>query len=278
MTLKSVYESSDDVPESLKEYYTEKEGKYSFVGVEGWKPLADYEAVNNALKNERKATKAVKDLFTPWETAFVGKTPAEIQAELERIPVLEADATGKVDKSKLQELVEVAAKNRVVPIERERDTLKGTVAELQAVIQGHETANRRRTIFDAVRDVAAKEGVFHETTYTSANGALMLLAERYFTIDDTTSTVVIAEGVPGIAGGLGVKDALAELGNQHPYLKKVSNGGGASGSTGTGGGPNPFKADNLTDRAAHISKYPDKWEKDMKAAGLKSPMQLHGKK
>lgn len=279
MTLKSVYETETEVPENLKEYYTEKEGKFTFVGVENWKPQVELDNIAKALSAERKAAKALKDQYDPWANTFKDKTPAQIQADLDRIPMLEEATSKSFDKSKVDAMVESAARNRMVPIEKDRDTYKTRVAELEAVVQAHDAANRKRTILDAVREVAAKDPSFHETTYSSPRGALMLLAEQCLTIDETTGRVMVKEDVEGIAQGLGVKDALAELKNQHPYLSKTSVGGGATGSNGTGGGPNPFRENNLQKRMEFMAGKPEaEWKKLMVAAGLKSPTQLHAVK
>lgn len=277
--LKPVYESIDDVPEPLREFYPEKEGKFLFVGVEGYKSPSEVDNLAKALSTERKAAKALKEQFDPWATTFQGKTPAEIQADLDRIPLLEADATGKISKEKIDALLETTSRNRLAPVEKDRDTYKAQVAERDVVIASFLAADRKRTILDAVREVAAKDPTFHETTYSSPRGALMLLSEQCLTIDETTGRVVVKEDVEGIAAGLGVKDALAELKNQHPYLSKTSVGGGATGSSGGSGGPNPFKENNLQKRMEYMAGKPEaEWKKLMVAAGLKTPTQLHAVK
>jgi hypothetical protein len=266
-------EALEQLDEPLRALYTETNGKY-VLAVEGVKPLSEFEKLTTAITSERKATKAAKDLYSPWETTFQGKTPAEIQAELERIPVLEADATGKIDKSKLDAIVESTTKNRLAPVERERDTFKGKVAELENTIRNYELANKRRTIFDAVREAASKDPTLHESAYATPDAALMLLSERCLTIDDN-GNVVVAEGVRNMTEGLPVKEALAELKAQHPYLAKTSLGGGASGSGSGSGGPNPFKENNLQLRGAFIKANPLTWRKSMEQAGLSEPSQMH---
>lgn len=279
MTLKASYDSVDDVPEALREYYPEKEGKFFFVGAEGYKSPSEVDNLAKALSAERKTIKALKEQYDPWSSTFKDKTAAEIQAELDRIPLLEEATSKSFDKSKVDLMVETAARNRMVPIEKDRDTYKTRVSELEQVILAHEVANRKRTILDAVRDVASKDPTVHESAYATPRGALMLLAEQCLTLDETTGRVMVKEDIEGIAAGLGVKDALAELKNQHPYLSKVSLGGGATGGTGGNGGPNPFKDNNLQKRMEYMSGKPEAdWKKLMLAAGLKTPTQLHAAK
>ncbi len=275
MTLKPVYESVDDVPEALREYYPEKEGKFLFVGVEGYKSPVEVDNLAKALSAERKTIKELKSQYEPWSSTFKDKTPAEIQAELDRIPILEESASTKYDKNKVEAMVETAARNRMAPVEKARDEFKAQVAERDATIAAFYAADRKRTILDSVREVAAKDQSLHETSYTSPRGALMLLAEQLFTIDETTNRVVVREDVEGIAAGLGVKDALAELKNQHPYLTKGSVGGGASGGSGGGSVTNPFKSNDMTERGKFAKQYPEKVAAMVKAAGLKSAWELH---
>jgi hypothetical protein len=281
MALKYSLDSAEDfasLPETLQEHYVEANGKY-VLQAEGVKPLADFEKVTTALSAARKDAKTIKEQYTPFESFmanYPGKTLADIQSELERIPVLEESTKGTVSKEKLDGIIEAAAKNRVAPVERDLGAARGRVAELELVVRNYEEANRQRTISDAVREVASKDSSLHESAYAGATGALMLLMGRCLTIDESTNRVVVADGIEGMTPGLGVKDALSELKAQHPYLVKNSFGGGASGGTGApGGGANPFKSDNMTDRANFIKANPDKWQKAMASAGLKSPMQKY---
>lgn len=275
MTLKAVYDSIDDVPENLKEIYSEKEGKFHFVGAEGYKSPVEVDNLAKALSAERKIIKELKAQYEPWASTFKDLTPAQIRADLDKIPLLEESASKSVDSKKIDAMVETAARNRMAPVEKARDEYKALVAERDATIAAFHAADRRRTILDAVREVASKDPTVHETAYSSPRGALMLLAEQLLTLDETTGRVVVREDVEGIAAGLGVKDALAELKNQHPYLTKGSVGGGASGGAGGGGVSNPFKFNDMTERGKFANQYPDKVPAMVKAAGLKNAWDLH---
>lgn len=270
MALKYQVDNLEGLEDSLHSLYREDNGKY-ILDVEGVRPLADTERLQKALEAERKSAKGFKDQYTSWESKFSGKTPDEIAAQLERIPLLEAESQGKVDSAKHQTIVESTVKSRLAPYELEINKLKQAQAERDQQIEAYKAADRRRTIHDAVREAAAKEG-FQEGTYSGAEGALMLLAERHLTVN-SIGQVVVADNSP-YTPGLAVREALGEIKNQHPYLLKQSVGGGASGSNGvTGSGPNPFRGNNLSERAKYIKANPDKWEVAMKAAGLHEPMQ-----
>lgn len=272
MALKYTLDSVEDLSEDLKQHYREENGKF-YLEAEGVKPVADFEKITGALTNERKLTKEFKDKAAIWESKFTGKTPEEILAQLERIPVLEAESQGKVDQKKLGEIVETTVKQRMAPLDHEITKLRQSVVEREQEIAQFKAADRRRTIHDAVRVVAAKEG-FQETAYSSADGALMLLAERYLTLNES-GDVVVSDESRLLTPGLPLREALVELGNHHPYLKKQSVGGGAAGSNGGAGGSssNPFKTNDMTLRGKFMAEHrkdPAKIEFMIRQAGLKN--------
>ncbi len=277
MALKFQLENLEGLDESLHSVYREDGGKY-ILDVEGAKSDVEFTKLKGVVDNERKQSKATKDLLATWESRLPGKSPDEIAALLERIPVLEAESQGKVDQKKLGEIVDTTVKQRTAPLEHEITKQKQTVAELTSVIEQYKTAERRRVIHDAVRSVAAKEG-FQEQTYVGPEGALMLLAERHLTINDS-GDVVVHEDSKFLTGGLPVREALGEIKLHHSYLLKQSLGGGAAGSTpgSAGTGVNPFRGDNLTARGQFIrenSRFPEKVEAAWRQAGLSGPMEMH---
>ncbi len=273
MALKAVYESQEEIPESLREHYPEKDGKFHFVGVEGYKPVSEFEAVQKALNAERLEAKKHKTGLSAWESKFQGKTVDDIFALVEKIPLLEAESQGKVDAKKHNEVVEATVKNRMAPLELEIKKHQQMVAERDQKIAAYETAEKRRTIHDAVRAVAAKEG-FQDTTYASPEGALMLLAERHLTVN-SIGQVVVSDDNATYTPGLGVAEALGQIKNHHPYMLKASLGGGAQGGGAGGVGSNPFKANDLDARGRFMQQNPDKWETLMKQAGLSDPSETY---
>jgi hypothetical protein len=269
MALKYTLDNLENVHESLHEHYREEGGKY-YLEAEGLRPAAEIEKLTGALTSERKEKKEYKDKYSSWETRFTGKTPEEIAAQLERIPLLEADSQKSVDKTKLSEIVETTVRQRMSPLEHENGKLKQSIAEQEQVINQFKQNERRRTLHDAVRGVAVKEG-YQESAYANAEGALILLAERNFTITDM-GDVVVSDESKILTPGLGLREALVEVKGLYPYLAKGSVGGGASGSNGANGSTNnPFKQNNKTLRGQFMKENPDKWQKLMKDAGLETP-------
>jgi hypothetical protein len=274
MALKFQVESLEGIEDNLHSLYREDNGKYT-LDVEGVKPISEVERVQKALDSERKSSKTYKDQYSAWESKFPSKTPDEIAALVEQIPLLELESKGKVDPKKHQEVVESTVKSRLAPYELEINKLKQATAERDQIIEQFKSADRRRTIHDAVREVAAKEG-FQESAYSNPEGGLMLLAERHLTVN-SIGQVVVSDESKAYTPGLAVREALAEIKQHHPYLLKQSVGGGASGSNGSAsGGPNPFRTNNITERMKYIKANehsPDKWQAAMKQAGLSEPTQ-----
>jgi len=272
MALKYQLDSIDDLPETLREYYTESNGKY-VLAVEGVKPDTEFSKVTGALNNERKTAKQLKEQLSAWQAKFEGKSADEIYELVEKIPMLEEASQGKFDKSKVDALVEAASKSRMAPVLHDLEKFKAAVAERDQRLAQYEAADKRRTIHDAIREVASGQG-FEEKSYATPDGALMLIAERYLTVDEL-GQVVVADDAKGLTPGLGVKEALSELKQIHSYLAKPSHGGGATGSSGAVAGNNPFKTNNMTARGQYIKANPDKWQKAMQQAGLNGPMETY---
>jgi hypothetical protein len=274
MALKYIVEDIEQINEQLREHYREEDGKW-FLDADGVKPTADFDRVQNALLAERKEKKDYKDKYSSWDTRFPGKTPEEIATQFERIPLLEAESQGKVDPKRLAEITETTVKQRMAPLEHENGKLKQSLAEQEQVINQFKQNERRRTLHDAVRGVAVKEG-YQESAYANSEGALMLLAERNFTITDM-GDVVVADESRILTPGLGLREALVEVKNLYPYLVKNSMGGGAAGSNGAAGGgtsANVFRSNDMTARGRFIKeneKDPSKVEFAWKQAGLSSP-------
>ncbi len=277
MALKFQLENLEGLDESLHSVYREDNGKY-ILDVEGAKPESEFVKLKGVVDNERKQSKATKDLLSSWESRFTGKSAEEIAAMLERIPLLEAESQGKVDQKKHDLIVDTTVKQRLAPLEHEITKHKQAVLERDQIIEQFRSAERRRIIHDAVRSVAAKEG-FQEQTYASGEGALMMLAERHLTINGN-GDVVVSDDSKVLTSGLPVREALGEIKNHHPYMLKQSLGGGSSGSIpgAAGSQSNPFRANNLTARGAFMKeneRFPDRIEAAIKAAGLANAYELH---
>ncbi|WYV98923.1 hypothetical protein [Stenotrophomonas phage CM2] len=98
----------------------------------------------------------------------------EVVGFLDRREELEAAATGGGDKSKIDAIVEGRIKSRLAPLERERDTLKSKLGEVEGALSEFKTRENERVIGDAIRGAAAKTKGFNPAAIEDA----LLLGSR----------------------------------------------------------------------------------------------------
>lgn len=259
MGLKAILESLDDVPDHFHELYTEKNGRYELTGIEGVKTQADVDRLQSALSKERSDHKGTRERF-----AVLGDRDLdEVVTLLDRIPELEAAASGKIDETKLNELVEGRIKTKIAPLEREKGTLSKQVQDLTGALEQYQTKERTRTIHDEVRRAATAAKLLPE----AMEDALML-AERVLGIDEE-GRVVVKDGV-GFTPGVEPSVWLSDLQPKRPHWWGPSQGGGATGNNrGGGGGANPWTAEgwNMTEQGRILTENRSRAEQLAKSAG-----------
>jgi hypothetical protein len=219
MKIKVSYAEEADVPAEHKALYTEVEGSWKLTEVDGIKTEEDIQKMNIGLTKERTDHKATKAKLAPW--ANMGD-PAEVQIQLDRIPELEAHTGGKIDETKMNELVETRMRTKLAPMERDKKALEEQVAELTTENGGLKTNQVNRTIDDAVRSSAVKMKVIPE-----AMDDLLFIARNNFEISDG-GEVITSEKNGQV--GLSAETWLTDMKTKRPYLWPVSQGGGAQGS------------------------------------------------
>lgn len=220
MALKAILDSIDDLPDSVKSEYVEKNGKFE-LQVEGMKTEADVSRVAEALRKEKNDFKTFRDQFAP----LGGRKPEEIIAQLDRIPELEAAAEGKLEGKKLEDLVEGRLKSRLAPVERERDQLKTQLGEKDKIIGEYTGKEKTRTIHDAVRKAATTAKVVPEALEDA-----LILAERHFEVDDA-GRVVTKDGL-SVTPGIQPDAWFSDLQSTRKHWWGPTVGGGAGGNRG----------------------------------------------
>ena len=260
MALKPVLDSLDGLAPEVAAEYVERDGKFH-IQVEGMKPEAEFNRLQQSLTSERNAHSGLKTKIT---SVFGDAKFEDIAAKLDKLPELEAAAAGKLDEAQIEGIVEGRIKTRVAPLERENGNLKNENAQLKASLEAFEGKERTRTIQDHIRAAAKSSGVLD----TAIEDAL-LLGERVFELTDDGKAVV--KDGSGFAPGLQPKDWLADLQTKRPHWWGESVGGGAGGNRGNGGNtePNPFTAENwnMTKQGELVVKDRSRAEALAKAAG-----------
>jgi hypothetical protein len=246
MTIKSIYDKQEDVPEVFRELFTERNGKWELTGVEGIRTQGDIERVQTALAAERRDHKALKDKFAP----LVDKDLTQVLADLDRIPELEAAAEGNLSATKIEEIANKRIAARLAPIERERDQLKSKVTEQGNEIVNFQTQNRVRTIHDSVRAEATRLKIIPE-----ALDDVLMLSERVLELAED-GAVVVKDKV-GFTPGVAVQDWFQEIQPKRPHWWPATSGSGGRGNQGNGfdGLKNPWSTEhwNLTEQGALVT-------------------------
>jgi hypothetical protein len=234
MAFKMVLDSLEGLPEEVAKEYVEKDGKF-VIQVEGMKAPEDFTKLQTSLNAARGETTTLKQRL-----GLLGDIKVEdAVAQLARIPELEAAAEGKVDEAKLKELAENRAKTLLAPVERELQSTKQALTEREQRIQTFEAQDRTRSIHRELRKAAKEAGVRDEAVEDA-----LLYGDRYF--ERLEDGAVVVKGDTDFTQGLAPKDWLAEIQPKRPHWWPDSEGGGAGGNRGSGGGvqKNPWSAEN----------------------------------
>lgn len=243
--LKHQYDKLEEIPETFRELYTEKNGKWELTGVSGVRTQADVDRVTASLEKERNDHKETKAKLTAW--GELGELD-DVHKRLDRLPELEAAAKGKLDEAQIEDLVnrrvDGVIKSRTAPLERQIAKLTGERDELNTKVADYQGKERQRSIHDAIRKAAAEEKIRPEAIEDA-----LVWGERVFDVAED-GAVVTRDGV-GVTPGLQPKDWLGEIRERKTHWWPASTSGGATGSGGRGataGADNPWSAEgwNMT--------------------------------
>lgn len=254
MALKVVFDKAEDVPEGVREHYTEVDGKF-VLGVDGAEALPAMKGLRDENAKRRISERKATEQLTIYTTAFGTRKPDEIMTILDRVPELEAAAAGKIDETKINSMVETRIGAKLGPVQRELTTLKTQLGERDAVILGYQTKEKTRAIHDSVRAAIGASKGFQPSAAEDA----LILAERMFEVNDE-GKVVTKDGV-GVTPGVDAVVWLTDLQTKRSHWWGQTSGGGAGGNGGgggAGGGENPWRADqwNMTKQGALVKENP----------------------
>lgn len=244
--LKAIYDSEDDIPESVEDFrslFVEKGGKFELTGIGGIQTEGNVQRLERDIRKERDEHKATKSRLQGW--GELGDDPTEIQAQLDRIPTLEAAAEGKLDKDKLDDeakrLAEGIATTRLAPVQRDLKKAAKTIEDLTAENLALKTTERKREREDILRPLIVDAKILPEHQEDA-----LLYAERHLERDEDSGNWFVKDGIDGLTAGATPKDWLAELVDKRPGWLPPNESGGARGSNRIGGhkGANPWASEN----------------------------------
>lgn len=277
MALDAEVTSLDGVDAAYHGLYTERDGKWLLTGINGYTP-EDRQRSARALATERdNAKKYAGELkaLKPWAAAFDGKTPDEIQTQLDRIEELEAAAAGKIDKTELEKMATARAEAAAKPLQRKlkelEDAGKEVASQLEAAaarVAAYERAEERAAIRSEIQRAALASGALPES-YAEGGGLLAVL-EGVLEVEVETDDegrrklgAVRSKDGAGYPSGLDAGKLLAQIQTKQGYFWGPSSGGGANagnGGRGASGVANPWdpKTRNRTQQMEIFKRDPQK--------------------
>lgn len=247
--LKYIYESEDEIPEGLKEHYTEDGGKFVLQceGAVPKKRLDEFRQTNTELKTRLEA--------------FDGIDPEEYAKMLKERGDWEAG------NAKTKEEIEEQVEKRTKALKEEGEK---KIAELEATTATQRAKLEKLQIDAAVIDAATEIGL-----KTTAHDDIVSRARGTWKLDEDGKPVAM-DGDEKLYGPGGDPMSMAEwsakLAKDAPHLFEENKGGG-SGGGGKGGGTgdevNPWneKTFNLTEQGKMLRADPDKAKRMAAAAG-----------
>lgn len=242
------YNSEDEIPENAREYYSQEGDKWILTGVKGG-GKQNIDRLQSALEKERNDHKAVKSKLSKLNGRDIDEL-LQRDAEYEELK-LRAD---KVDDEKLEQIINVRIRNKLTPLERERDELKNKLSTYEKQVEELTTKEKNRIVKTALSKAAMSAKVI-----TEAIDDVELIGSRLFELTED-GQVVTRDGV-GVTPGITPEMWLQDIQDKKPHWFPGNVGGGAGGSRTPGAaGKNPWSADgwNLTEQGKILRENPEK--------------------
>ena len=270
--LKTIYDTQEEIPEGLGDYYVERNGKFE-LQAEGVKTQADIDRIQEGLRKEKADHKATKDKLTKFGELDPEKV-VESLAELDTVKT-QLDAAikdGKIDPEKNQAAIDAAVNRALGPDNREKtqlqrdlDNARKTSADLTAEKTALEGSIKRGKIEGALRDAASAAKV---VPY-AIDDALRAGTDVFEIAED--GRILTKDGA-GVTPGIEPKEWLKDMQEAKPHWWPASVGGGAAGGRGGVGGlkDNPWTKENwnLTAQGRYVNQFGEaKAAEAAKAAG-----------
>lgn len=230
--LAAVVESLDAVPETLRDFYVEADGKYR-LDAEGAESLVDTSGLKSALEKERKAAKEAIAALKKYD----GFDPEEFQRLKE---AAEAAETKKLEtEGKWDEMKERLTKG----FEKEKEALSGELSKRDRVIEA-------LTIDNELNAAIERANVLPE--HRKAVKALLRM-------EAAPKVVWEADSPKGLMGDVAIAEYVeswAKTDEAAHYLPSSgANGSGAKGGGGGGGSRKPYKEMSEQDKIDFIDKH-----------------------
>lgn len=262
MKLKASYESQEEIPEALRDYYEEKDGVFRIVEIEGLRPAEEVQTLRRSLENAKKERSEAAEKLKSFEDIDPDKV-REMEDELELLRKKagddeDSDETLKENVTLRRELNQAQrdlkkAQESLDSVTSERDTAQSELHELKIVEAVDRAADEAKIPTD-------RRAVLHRF----GKDALRIAED---------GQIETATDVQDLPAGLNPEQWIEEVVQKEmPYLWPESKGADARGGDGNGGvGNNPFSYEHfsLSEQGRLIRDNPEKAERLAAAAGTK---------
>lgn len=243
VSLMTSYPTLDEIPENFRPLYTEQDGQFKLSKVVGLKTQDDINNLQGALTKERNDHKAARESLN---TLLGGRSLEEVQADLDRLPTLEAAASGK----DVEQQIAGRLQQETAPLNREINKLKQELEQATAQLGEYQQRETNRTIKDSISAAGAKSKMLQE-----AMDDVAFMGQSIFEVNDN-GDVVAKAGIPNVTPGITPEVWMTELKRTKPFYWPQTQGAGGLGGKGGQGGTNPFSAENwnLTEQGKMIQQ------------------------
>lgn len=216
--IKLSYDSKDAIPDGFASLYTEKDGKFVLTGVDGMKTQSDVDNIQEALRKERALKKDAESKLAAYDGIEADGLRDSLD-ELERLRV----TNGKVDDSKLNEMVESRLKLDREKYKRETEKLESQIQELTGKNENLVNEKNTNLIEDGLRE--AGRGVVSESAMND-----VLFRKSLFEVSEEGN--VLTKENAGVTPGLSPSQWMEEAIKNNTHWAKTSKGAGAKGNAG----------------------------------------------
>jgi hypothetical protein len=260
VSLKTLYDTVEDIPEGYTELYTERNGKWELSGVVGVKTQADIDRVQGALVKERGEHKATKALLLPFEgldAEVIHLQATELEETKAQLDAIKKD--GSIDETKLEPIIAARVKQAVAPLDRDRLALERKLEATNKIVaeRDGEVLSLKTTIVSGTVERAIRDAAIEAKVVPTAISDAVLQGNRVF--EATDDSRVITKDVAGTVPGLTPREWFKDMQEKSPHWWPPSVGGGSRGGPGgpSGKANNPWSREawNVTAQGAYIKEY-----------------------
>lgn len=222
MALQQQYDSEDGIPQELRAFYTERDGRFV---LEVDPPIEDVSGLKNALNQERTLRREGERSLMDLRTRFEGIDPDEFHKLRERVKGL--DDADIYDKQGIEALVLRRTESMKSEHERQMRQRENEINSLKETVSAVDRRWRQDRIKTALLDAAARAGVSKQAMPDAVQRGLAVFGDL-----DDQGTVIARDGDDIRYGKDGISpltpdEWMQSLKQDAPHLWPPSSGGGA---------------------------------------------------